>query len=187
MSYLFFIDESGYNLQESPYAVLASVAVEDRELWNLVQAIQEAEGRIFGRKFPKELKGTRLLNSKTFRLAKQLEAIPQDERARWAADYLEDGENAGKKQITALAQAKIAYVKEVFDLCASYRCKVFAGIVSPDAFHRLPQGFLRKDYAFLFERFFYFLEDMYNPSMMGVVVFDEFEKTQSHILVGEMD
>lgn len=45
---------------------------------------------------------------------------------------------------------------------------------------------LRKDYAYLFERFFYFLEDI-NPAASGIVVFDELEKSKSHILLGQMD
>jgi hypothetical protein len=45
---------------------------------------------------------------------------------------------------------------------------------------------LRKDYVYLFERFFYFLEDM-GPNAYGVVVFDELEKIQSHLLLTQMD
>ena len=37
--------------QASPYEVLAGVAVEDRDLWNLVLALQEAELRIFGGRY----------------------------------------------------------------------------------------------------------------------------------------
>ena len=44
---------------------------------------------------------------------------------------------------------------------------------------------LRKDYAYLFERFFYFLED--NAAReQGIVVFDELEKSQSHLLIDQM-
>jgi hypothetical protein len=45
---------------------------------------------------------------------------------------------------------------------------------------------LRKDYAYLFERFYYFLEDA-DPSALGIVVFDELDKAQSHILLAQMD
>jgi hypothetical protein len=41
---------------------------------------------------------------------------------------------------------------------------------------------LRKDYAYLFERFFYFLEDN-QRSEQGIIVFDELEKSMSHLLV----
>lgn len=45
---------------------------------------------------------------------------------------------------------------------------------------------LRKDYAYLFERFFYYLEDT-NTRVNGIVVFDEFERSRSHILVEQME
>ncbi|MEJ2431565.1 MAG: DUF3800 domain-containing protein, partial [Deltaproteobacteria bacterium] len=45
---------------------------------------------------------------------------------------------------------------------------------------------LRKDYAYLFERFYYFLED-YGPASMGIVAFDELERSRSHILIDQMD
>jgi hypothetical protein len=47
---------------------------------------------------------------------------------------------------------------------------------------------LRKDYAYLFERFFYFLEDESSNSgygQQGVLVFDELEKSKSHILINQ--
>jgi len=45
---------------------------------------------------------------------------------------------------------------------------------------------LRKDYAYLFERFFYYLQDT-GPAAYGIIVFDELEKIQSHLLVEQMD
>ncbi|MCA1792012.1 MAG: DUF3800 domain-containing protein, partial [Thioalkalivibrio sp.] len=44
---------------------------------------------------------------------------------------------------------------------------------------------LRKDYAYMFERFFYFLEDT-GADALGLVVFDELERVQSHLLVEQM-
>lgn len=49
-----------------------------------------------------------------------------------------------------------------------------------------PAGdFLRKDYAYLFERFFYYLEDI-SGDEMGIVVFDELEKARCRILIDQM-
>ncbi len=45
-------------------------------------------------------------------------------------------------------------------------------------------GGLRKDYAYLFQRFFYFLQDIGDEQ--GIVVFDELEKSQSHLLIDQM-
>ena len=51
MAYLLCVDESGYGSSESPYAVLAGVAIKDRDLWNVVTALQDAEIGCFGRRF----------------------------------------------------------------------------------------------------------------------------------------
>ena len=45
---------------------------------------------------------------------------------------------------------------------------------------------LRKDYIYLFERFYYFLEDVPGEPR-GIVVFDELDKSESHILLTQMD
>ncbi len=50
---------------------------------------------------------------------------------------------------------------------------------------RKQDAMLRRAYAFLFERFFYFLEDV-GPTAMGAVVFDEPGRSRSHLLVGQM-
>jgi hypothetical protein len=46
--------------------------------------------------------------------------------------------------------------------------------------------FLRKDYAFLLERIYYFLEDL-SPDEQGLIVFDEIEKARARILIGQME
>jgi hypothetical protein len=189
MAYFLFVDESGQDHKASPYEVLAGVAVEDRHLWNLVRAIQEAEERLLGRRYSQEkseLKAQKLINRKTFRKVNQLPPIPPSERRVLAKSCLDFGATAGKREITALAQAKLGYVNEVLEICNRFRCKVFASIVSPDALRPDSKTYLRKDYAFIFERFFYFLEDQ-TPEAFGIVVFDELEKSQSHILVSQMD
>ena len=56
------------------------------------------------------------------------------------------------------AIAKLKYVATVFEICAEFGCRAFASIVETDACPTATGG-LRKDYAYLFERFFYFLED----------------------------
>jgi len=43
MSFLLFIDESGQDRRDSPCEVLAGIAIEDRDLWNLITAIQQAD------------------------------------------------------------------------------------------------------------------------------------------------
>lgn len=189
MAYFLFIDESGQDHRDSPYEVLAGVAVEDRDLWNLIQAIHNAEMRHFGIRYShgnRELKAKKILNKKTYRKAAQLPIFPEEEKKELAKKCLQAGDGAGKREITALAQAKLAYVEEVFEICARFRCKLFASIIDAHGPEPHVCDYLRKDYSFLFERFFYFLEDK-DQETSGIVVFDELEKSKSHILVGQMD
>jgi len=189
LAHFLFVDESGYDAGESPYGVLAGVGVEDRDLWNLVKDIRVAERAHFGgvqySGGGRELKAKKLLKRKVFRQAAALDPLPPEERAALARECLEQGDRVGARQITALAQAKIAYVMELLDICARFRCKAFASVVSKTSPPARPDR-LRKDYAYLFERFFYYLEDS-GPAAYGIIVFDELEKVQSHILVDQMD
>ncbi len=188
MAYFLFVDESGQDHRESPCEVLAGVAVEDRDLWNLVQSLQEAEVRHFGIRYSggeRELKAKKLLKTKTYKLAAGVPLFPVEERRRLAKSALEAGETAGRNELAALAQAKLAYATDVLDICARYRCRAFASIVDKNSPHPSPDH-LRKDYAYLFERFYYFLEDK-EAMPSGIIVFDELEKSQSHLLLSQMD
>jgi hypothetical protein len=191
MAYFLVIDESGQDHRDSPYEVLAGVAVEDKNLWKLIQAIQEAEISHFGIRYSgggKELKAKRILKRKVFRMAEQLQPFDKEQRRALSKQCLEGGSSVGQPELTALAQAKLAYVHEVFKICRQFECKVFASIVAdPTHAHGpMPTNYLRKDYSYLFERFFYFLEDI-DPTTSGIIVFDELEKSRSHILLTQMD
>lgn len=187
MSFFLFVDESGQDQMESPYEVLAGISVEDRDLWNLITALHSSEIEHFDRRYTqgtRELKGSNLLTRKTFRLAAQEQAIPAEERTVLARGCLESGQTARRRQLTALAQAKLSYVREALILAARFRCKCFASIIDRDA-PRPTANYLRKDYAYLFQRFFYFLEDLGRDDS-GIIVFDEREKASSHILLDQM-
>ncbi len=187
MSYLLFVDESGQDQRDSPYEVLAGISVEDRDLWNLITALHASEQQHFGRRYTqgvRELKGSNLLTQKTFRLAAQEPAIPEEDRTELARACLDSGATANRRELTALAQAKLSFVREALILAARFRCRCFASIADGDA-PRPAANYLRKDYAYLFERFFYFLEDIAGD-VSGIVVFDELEKSSSHILLDQM-
>lgn len=188
MSFFLFIDESGQDQRESPNEVLAGLAIEDRVLWPFINAIQSAEVKHFGTRYSdgeRELKGRKLLSKKVFRLAEQLPAVEPQERSQLAYECLTAGEGATLLQITALAQSKLAFVERVLEICQQYECRAFAGITSKEAPRPARDGFLRKDYAYLFQRFYNFLQDP-RAETMGIVVFDELDRSQSHILVDQM-
>jgi hypothetical protein len=189
MSYLLFVDESGGD-GSSPYEALAGVAVEDRDLWNVIQQIYALEFEFFGQRISTgrlELKGKKLLKNKVFRHAGQLDVFPDDTRRELANTCLSKGEPHVAPtcaELTALGQAKIAFVSRILELCAQYRIHAFASIVPTTARRPEPGSYLRKDYVYLFERYFYFLED---KDSIGSIIFDEFEKSRCHILCGQME
>lgn len=142
-----------------------------------------------------EIKGKKLLKNKVFRHAAQLaEFDDMEERRALCAEFLRKGhreqlggaiEPRSRREFAAYGQSVLAFTRRIYALCASYRVKVFASVVEPTA-PRQTSDFLRKDYAYLFERFFYYLEDS-SPAEMGIVVFDELEKAQCRILIGQME
>ena len=187
LAYFLFIDESGQDRRDSPYEVLAGVAIEDVRLWDLVQLIRISKCDHFGTRYTRgerELKGKKLLKRKTFRLAGQLPAIPREERSELAFDCLQHPTEATFSQLTALAQAKLSFAGSVLDIAQSCGVCAFASVVDKNSPPPEPHV-LRKDYSYLFQRFFFFLEDI--EALCGIVVFDELEKSRSHVLLSQMD
>jgi hypothetical protein len=189
MAFLLFIDESGHDRKQSPYEVLAGVAIRDTDLWPLIQQMHAAELHWFGRRYsngPSELKGQKLLKAKVFHHARLNIEVAKHDISGLAKQALDAGADAQVHHLKALALAKIGYVKSVFDLLSRYDCKAFCSIIETDAQPTLSDG-LRKDYAYLFERFFYYLEDQkaHRQGDHGIIVFDELDKAKSHLLIGQ--
>jgi hypothetical protein len=192
-----FIDESGHDRRQSPYEALAGVAIEDKQIWPLIQAVQALEVRHFGQRITHddggelELKARKLLKAKTYRLAGEAPAIPEEERTKLARECLAEGARAraaGRpaqvtfRQLAALAQAKLVFVSDVFAEMRNFGVRVFGSVVDVDS-PGSTSTVLRKDYSYLFERYYNFLSERRSH---GLVVFDELENTLSHVLVNQM-
>lgn len=189
MAHFLFVDESGHDGRASPCAVLAGVSVRDVDFWNLVVASHQAELNRFGTRYSlgtREVKAKKFLKTKVFRQAGSMPSIPDPERTDLAKKCLLDGASSGPREQAALAQAKLDFIADILELCLRFRCRVFASIVRKGAAKPATDDMLRRDYAFLFQRFFYYLEDD-GAESVGLIVFDELEKSQSHLLVGQMD
>ena len=187
MAWLLFIDESGHDRSTSPYEVLAGVAIQDHTVREVIGQLHEAEIRWFGRRYSagsRELKGRVLLKRKVYRHRNLNVQIDPEDIPVLARGALDDDVRADARKLKALATAKLDYVASVFSICAQLGCRAFASIVETDA-RPTASGGLRKDYAYLFERFFYFLEDN-AAGEQGIVVFDELEKSESHLLIDQM-
>src|SRR5437016_14177815 len=94
MAWFLFIDESGQDHKESPYEVLAGVAIEDSNLWNLIKELHDAEIAHFGRRYsdgPRELKGKKILKRKTFARARTEHPVLPNEVPALAKAILDAG------------------------------------------------------------------------------------------------
>lgn len=195
---LLFLDESGHDHSGTSCEVLAGVAVAEDNLWNLVRAIRAAERDHFGdylRTFlVEERKAKRLLKTKRFRSADRNVRIAEQELPRLAHSALVKGKQARDKglsdagateaELVAYSRQVLRFVHEVLNIAARFNVRVFASMADPSSPRPSP-GILRKDYVYLFERYYYFLETL-PLRERGLVVFDELEKTKAHGLLQEM-
>jgi hypothetical protein len=195
---LFFVDESGHDNSGTPCEVLAGVAIAEDNLWNLVRAVRSAEREHFGdylRTFlVDERKAKKLLKTKRFKSAERRVHIAEQELTRLANSALVKGKQARERgladagatetELVAYSRQVLRFVHEVLNISASFNVQVFASMVDRQA-PRPGPGLLRKDYIYLFERYFYFLETL-PPRERGLVVFDELEKTKAHGLLQQM-
>jgi hypothetical protein len=195
---LLFVDESGHDRSGTPYEVLAGVAIAESDLWNLVGAVRAAERECFGGYLrdllSEETKAKKLLKRNRFRLADRDLGLSAVQRVSLANSLLLKGKvaraaksaDAGetREELVAYSRQVLAFTHQVLDIAAAYGACIFATLVDPNA-PRPERGQLRKDYVYLFERYFYFLEGLPRDAR-GLVVFDELEKSQAHGLIQQM-
>jgi hypothetical protein len=193
---LLFVDESGHDQSGTPCEVLAGVAVAEDSLWNMVRAIRASERDHFGgylREFlVEETKGKKLLKRARFKESEKSLEIAPSECVRLANSLLTKGRdslgeptnNPTFAEIVAYSRQILSFVHAVLDIAASFSVQVFASIVDQNA-PRPEPGKLRKDYVYLFERYFFFLETL-PPRERGLIVFDELDKSKSHVLLQQM-
>ncbi len=190
---LLFLDESGTDHGVAPYEVTGGIAIDERYLWEYVLSIADIEERCFGGRLSdlcpgKEFKGKNLLGRDKFRFAAQSPALPAQERRELACRFLhrgQHGEAPRREEFTAYGQACLTYVDEVLSLSQTFGVRVFAVMVAPEAPLPSSADALRRDVAFLFERYFYYLQDLHSDAR-GLVVFDELEKSQCRRLIERM-
>jgi hypothetical protein len=193
---LLFIDESGHHNSGTPCEVLAGVAIAEDSLWNLVRAVRAAERDHFGNYLREvyggEMKAKKLMKRDRFLEAGREVAIAPEDCVALANSLLRKGKAARGQptnnptflEIVAFSRKVLEFVHTVLDIAASFNVQVFASVVDQDAPKPEP-GHLRKDYVYLFERYFYYLGTLPQRER-GLVVFDELDKSQSHVLLQQM-
>lgn len=99
-------------------------------LCSIVKDIRAAALKHFGVLYSsagRKLKAKKYLTG-SFPAGASARSIRSAERVLLARNCLEDGDRAGRRQITA--QAKIAYIADLMDICSRFRCKACANIVN---------------------------------------------------------
>ncbi|MBN2317164.1 MAG: DUF3800 domain-containing protein [Sedimentisphaerales bacterium] len=193
-----FIDESGQDHQVMPCEVLAGISVAEENLWNLIKAIRSAEKDHFGDYLRNlrttEIKARRFLKRKCFRLANQKIDIPDEELPALAHSFLLKGMQSRKLktdshsvtalELTGYCRSVLHFIDKVIDIAANFEVRVFASVVDKDT-AATEQDILKKDFVYLFERYFYFLKTLPEHNR-GLVVFDELEKSKAQKLIQQM-
>jgi hypothetical protein len=194
---LLFIDESGTDEKIAPCVVLGGVALTEENVWQLEQAVRSLQREVFGLELSDigiEIKGKRLLKTKTFRHARQAAAIQPDIRRPLAREFLLKGyrerttgvgENRTQDEFTAYGQAAIEFVDRLLDVSATFGVKTFGSIVQKNAPQPSDPSALRKDYNYLLERFFYYLESL-PADVRGLLVCDELDPNQSQVIIQQI-
>ncbi|MBI4827346.1 MAG: DUF3800 domain-containing protein [Nitrospinae bacterium] len=189
MSYLLFLDESGHDHRQLPYEVRGGVAIHVSKVWPFVQDMRQMELVCFGanlQNFGHEIKGSKLLDKDRFKWAKQGEQLLTHERQKHRISFLKKGGGQSRIEFTAYGQACLMMAENIFMLLRKHQATIFASAipcgVMPGA--DVPPDYLRKDFVFLFERFYYFLELNQDT---GLIVFDETEKAGDAKLMGKLE
>ena len=193
MAWLFFIDESGHDHKTMPYEVRGGVAIHVSRLWPFVQEMQRLEVECFGCRldvYGKELKGSTLVDRKRFRFAGQGELLPDNERRGHCRSFLANSRRDRAPtglEFTAYGQACLRMARDMVALLKRFGAVLFAaaiprGVAKPRDYRF--DDYLRKDFVFLLERFFYFLE---TKQEYGVLVMDETEKREDRRFVARME
>ena len=194
MSWLLFMDESGHDHRTAPYEVRGGVAIRDSQLWPFTQAMQRLERDCFGgplHEYKSEIKGCRLLERKRFQWAQQSAAMTSEVRRENSRRFLTKGlekNSPTRVEFTAFGQACLEMVRGTFQLLINHEAVLFATAIPRDV--QKPEAdlgsgdYLRKDHVFLFERFFYFLEEKREH---GILVMDEVEEQADRKFVRQME
>lgn len=187
---LYFVDESGIDLKKAPCLVLAGVAIREKDIWPMTQAVDSLRAEVlrFPVERPYEVKGSKLLKRRVYMHASWTDPLSTADRNAAIERLLiknEEGINAGREELAALAQAKLLFVERALGIAADFGMAVFATIVPRDAPQQKDRSFLRKDFAYLFQRIHCHTCDQADHDH-GVLIFDEQDPALSQRLLDQI-
>lgn len=161
------MDESGHDHRNCPYEVRGGITLHTENLWPFIKAMQNLEEATFGVQLHKhggEIKGHKLLDKDRFKWAAQAPELDEEARRKHCISFLNkklDRRPPTFLEFTAYGQASLRMARGVFELLREHKATIFASAI-PRGVQKPAEtpldDILRKDFVFLFERFFYFLE-----------------------------
>ncbi len=113
-----------------------------------------------------------------------------EERRKHCRSFLTKGlerKAPSRSEFTAYGQASLEMATGIFELLLQHDATIFAsmiqkGVGKPETYEA--DEYLRKDHVFLFERYFYLLEQM---GEHGLIVMDEVEKSEDRRFVKRLE
>ena len=186
MTQMFFMDESGHDRRDMPYEVRGGFSIHVSKLWLFVQKIQSLEIECFGHRL-EEVKGSKLLSKRVFAWANQAEEFPSRKRRELCNKFIHNKGKPTWDLFTAYGQACLRMTRGIIETLVDSKAEIFAVAIPRKA--QIPpnyqfEDYLRKDQVFLFERYFYLLEE---NNEHGLIVMDETEKNQDQRFVARME
>lgn len=175
------MDESGHDHKNAPLEVRGGVAIQDSKIWDFVKGWEEAKRYAFGNIVDRtniEIKGSKLLESRTFTQAKQSPELRLHDRHKAVARFLTQqgqGIKPSRRDFAAYGQARLITADHIFKLIEDHDGKIFASLI-PRGVRSLKDykfdHFLRRDHIYLQERYFNFLEAQQEH---GLFIMDQVE------------
>jgi hypothetical protein len=193
MTFLLFLDESGHDHHNMPYEVRGGIALHVSKLWSFVQDVRQMQIDYYGaplERYKTEIKGSKLLDKDRYKWASQMEELNPDDRRVLCRRFLEKGKRhiaPTSHEFAAYGQASLLMANGVFSSLAHYEAVLFAAAIpnqAPQPIDPAYKSYLRKDFIYLFERFFYFLKERH---AYGLLVMDETEKEEQRRLLGRIE
>ena len=187
------MDESGHDHKNAPLEVRGDVAIRDSKIWDFVKGWEEAKRYAFGNIVDRtniEIKGSKLLEPRTFTQAKQSPELRPHDRHKAVARFLTQkgqGIEPSRRDFAAYGQAKLIMADRIFKLIEDHDGKIFASLIPRGV--RRPKDykfdhFLRRDQIYLQERYFNFLE---GQKEHGLFVMDQIEVTEDRRFVRRLN
>ncbi|HWG21214.1 MAG TPA: DUF3800 domain-containing protein [Terracidiphilus sp.] len=193
MSYLFVLDESGHDHKACPYEVRGGIVLHASRLWRFVQDVAIREESCFGARlsdFKIEIKGSFLLNKKTFRWAGQGELLDDVARRKHCIGFLNRNLqhfSPSEVEFRAFGQACLAFARAIFTLLQTHDVRIFASVI-PSTVQKPKtveaEDFLRRDLVFLLERYFNFIAP---TNETGLLVFDETDSSADQKFIRQVE